>query len=337
MEKVAAKSAKKMKAQPLRQRFASVSLVRQGEHRFYSLTLPSELLAETCFVIARDEDPIKGFQRELDQKRAKEIAAYIDSGLGTIPNSIVLSAQPDAELEYDRARKSLSFNSIRKAFLIIDGQHRVYGFMQAKTAFRVPVVIYAGLSRRDETRLFIDINSKQKGVPAELLLDIKKLAEYEKDEEELLREIFDIFLHESSSVLYGRLSPASKVAGKISRSVFNAAMKPLVRVFGEKKPEELYEVLNAYFTALNDGILVPHEQEPLLSSAMFFRAACAFFLVIAPKVKDRFGAIYTADNFYAFTEQIGENIKPGKLKGTGTAYKPIVDSLEAALKGTFQL
>lgn len=320
-----------------RMRYASVSLVRQGEHRFYSLTLPSELLAETCFVIGREEDPLKGFQRELDEKRAREIAAYIDSGLGTIPSAIILSAQPDAELDYDRLRKSLSFNKIRKAFLIIDGQHRVFGFMLAKTAFRVPVIIYSGLSRRDETRLFIDINSKQKGVPAELLLDIKKLAEYEKDEEELLREIFDTFMQETSSVLYGRLSPSSKAPGKISRSVFNTALKPLVRVFGGKEQSELYEILNSYLVALTEGVLRKHKQMELLFSPIFFRAACAFFLIVAPKVKDRFGAIYTADNFHFFLEQVGDNIKPSKLRSTGSAYKPIVDSLEDSLRGTFQL
>lgn len=54
-------------------------------------------------------------------------------------------------------------------------------------------------------------------------------------------------------------------------------------------------------------------------------------------MKDRFGAIYTADNFHFFLEQVGENIKPSKLKGTGSAYKPIVDALEDALKGSFQL
>ena len=317
--------------------FSSVSLVRQGEHRFYSLTLPSELLAETSFVIARDEDPIKGFQRELDEKRAREIAAYIDSGLGTIPSAIILSTQPDAELEYDSSRKSLSFKPIRKAFLIIDGQHRVYGFMLAEKAFRVPVIIYTGLSRRDETRLFIDINSKQKGVRAELLLDIKKLAEYEKDEEALLREIFDTFMQEPSSALYGKLSPASKAQGKISRSIFNAALKPLVRVFGEKSQDELYGILNAYFFALSEGVLRRHQQVDLLVTAMFFRAACAFFLIVAPKVKDRFGAIYTVDNFHYFLEQVGGNVKITKLKGTGSAYKPIVDALEDALKGTFQL
>lgn len=317
--------------------FSSVSLVRQGEHRFYSLTLPSELLAETCFVIAREEDPVKGFQRELDEKRAREIAAYIDSGLGTIPSAIILSAQPDAELEYDSSRKGLSFKPIRKAFLIIDGQHRVFGFMLAEKAFRVPVIIYAGLSRRDETRLFIDINSKQKGVRAELLLDIKKLAEYEKDEEALLREIFDTFMQESSSALYSKLSPSSKAAGKISRSVFNSALKPLVRVFGEKSQGELYAILNSYFVALIEGVLRRHQQIDLLVNAIFFRAACSFFLIVAPKVKDRFGAIYTADNFHYFLDQVGGNIKVAKLKGTGSAYKPIVEALEDALKGTFQL
>ena len=320
-----------------RLRFGSVSLVRQGEHTFYSLTLPSELLAATTFVIGRDEDPIKGFQRELDVKRAKEIAAYIDGGLGTIPNSIVLSAQPDADVSYESRTKTLSFDTIRKAFLIIDGQHRVYGFMLAKKAFRVPVVIYSGLSRRDETRLFIDINSKQKGVPAELLLDIKKLAEYENNEDELLREIYDSFLQDSSSSLYGRLSPASKVTGKISRSVFNAALKPLVRIFGGKPTAEIYDILNAYFAAFNEGVLARHDEQSLLFNPVFFRAVSSFFLVVAPKVKDRFGAIYIADNFHFFLEQVGENIKPGKLKGTGTAYKPIVSSLEEALKGSFQL
>ena len=317
--------------------FGSVSLVRQGVHTFYSLTLPSELLAATTFVIGRDEDPIKGFQRELDEKRAREIAAYIDDGLGTIPNSIVLSAQPDADFNFESRTKTLSFDKIRKAFLIIDGQHRVYGFMFAKKAFRVPVVIYSGLSRRDETRLFIDINSKQKGVPAELLLDIKKLAEYENSEGELLREIYDSFLQDTSSSLYGKLSPSTKAAGKISRSVFNAALKPLVGIFRGKETSEIYDILNAYFTAFNAGVLERHDEGLLLFNPIFFRAVCSFFMIVVPKVKDRFGAIYLADNFYYFLEQVGENIKASKLKGTGTAYKPIVSILEEALKASFQL
>lgn len=62
----------------------SVSLVTQGKHRFYRLTMPSDVLANTCFVTTRDEDPRKGFQRLLDHNRAQQIADYIDMDFGTI-------------------------------------------------------------------------------------------------------------------------------------------------------------------------------------------------------------------------------------------------------------
>lgn len=99
----------------------SVSLVTQGRHRFYTLTMPSEVLANTCFVTTRDEDPKKGFQRVLDVKRAQQIADYIDVGFGTIPNSIVLSAQASADLKVIGRGKTLEFKDHPKAFLILDG------------------------------------------------------------------------------------------------------------------------------------------------------------------------------------------------------------------------
>ena len=54
--------------------------------------------------------------------------------------------------------------------VIIDGQHRVYGFKISETKIRVPVIIYDGLNRRDESRLFIDINYKQRGVPSGVIV-----------------------------------------------------------------------------------------------------------------------------------------------------------------------
>lgn len=320
-----------------RESFGSVSLVRQGEHRFYSFTMPSDVLAETCFVVNRDEDPIEGFQRELDKKRASEIASYIDSGLGTIPSSIVLSAQEDSGFIYDSKNKSVSFNKISKAFLIIDGQHRVYGFKLAKTALRIPVVVYENLSKRDESRLFIDINSKQKGVPTELLLDIKRMAEYESDTEQYLRDLFDIFLNENDSALYNRLSASKRVKGKITRSVFNTAVKPLVKVFGNKRPDEIYEIFNSYLVAFNEGVLVPHQLEDQAFNTTVFKAISGFFPIITARVQDRFGAIYSVDNYYEFTQLIGQRIKPAKIESPTNAYKPIVDHLEESLKQEFTL
>lgn len=85
-------------------------LLTQGEHRFYTLAMPSDMLAETCIVDPRAENPIDGFQRVLDRRRAQEIADYIDHGFGTIPGSIVLSAQQEANLEYIRKSRTIRFN-----------------------------------------------------------------------------------------------------------------------------------------------------------------------------------------------------------------------------------
>jgi len=320
-----------------RESYGSVSLVRQGEHRFYSFTMPSDVLAESCFVVNRDENPNEGFQRELDKKRALEIANYIDSGLGTIPSSIVLSAQEDCDFIYDSKNKSISFFKIKKAFLIIDGQHRVYGFKLAKTALRIPVVVYENLSKRDESRLFIDINSKQKGVPTELLLDIKKMAEYESDIEHYLRELFDTFSSENDSALYNRLSASKRQKGMITRSVFNTAVKPLVKVFGNKMPNEIYEIFNSYLIAFNEGVLFPHKLDEQAFNPTVFKAIAAFFPTITARVKDRFGAIYSVDNYYEFTEIIGQRIKPAKIEKPTNAYKPIVEHLEESLKMEFSL
>src|SRR5438105_1664774 len=128
----------------------SVSLVTQGRHKFYTLSMPSDVLAECCTVDTRLDNPIEGFQRKLDPRRAEEIARYIDEGIGTIPSAIVLSAQTDAQLTYTRARRSITFKKTPKSFLIIDGQHRVFGFAKAKSTLRVPVVIYNSLTRAEE-------------------------------------------------------------------------------------------------------------------------------------------------------------------------------------------
>ena len=39
----------------------SSSLILQGEKQFYSVTMPTDMLAQCCFVTSRDEDPQAGF------------------------------------------------------------------------------------------------------------------------------------------------------------------------------------------------------------------------------------------------------------------------------------
>jgi DGQHR domain-containing protein len=221
-------------------------LITQGKHRFYTVTLPISVLANTCAVSTRVDDPDGGFQRQLDEKRAFRIAAYIDEGFGCIPTSIILSAQESSDFVYDSRAKTVSFAATPKAFLILDGQHRVFGFKKATSELRVPVVIFSGLTRVDEARLFIDINTEARPVPNELLLDIKNLAKYENQEEEFVRSVFDLLSNDLNSCMRGLMSPAERVTGKVSRVTFRRAVRSILDQLIESEPERVYAALNNY-------------------------------------------------------------------------------------------
>ena len=313
----------------------SVSLIAQGKHRFFTLSMPSDVLAETCFVSTRHDDPDGGFQRQLDEQRAREIAKYIDEGLGTIPGSIILSAQPEANLSYDGRKKTIRFEKIRRAFLIIDGQHRVYGFSLAKASLRVPVVIYEGLGRVAESRLFIDINTKQRSVPNELLLDIKSLAEYESDSEALMREVFDLFNTDGASPLQGLLSPSDRIKGKISRVTFNAALKPLIASFTGKEPEEIYTALRGFVAAFISGAerLGAHGT---IVRPIVFRAAMQLFPQVAQRVKDK-GVAYSTNSFAEALAPMFSRLKVKSMTQPPLSQNVLFGEMSEALRTSFTL
>lgn len=315
----------------------TASNVIQNKTKFYSLTMPTDVLSKCCFVSSRDEDPVLGFQRTLDEKRALEIANYIDNEQGTVPSAIILSAQDAAEVEIIGKGRTMEFMPDPKAFLILDGQHRVYGFSKAKSTLRVPVIIYVGLSRKEESRLFIDINSKQKGVPSELLLDIKRMAEYENSTEESLRDIFDLFHTDPNSALIGKLSPASKSKNKISRVTFNSSVTPVAQFFGGRDIDELYLILNCYLKAFNYGFFKENNIEEQLCNSTVFRALFAIFPEVASKVKDRFGPDYSVDNYDIVMADMFAKISVQKIKKPGNSYKTVATHLSNSMKSNFTL
>lgn len=314
----------------------SVSLVKQGKHQFYTLTMPSEVLAQTCTVTTRKEDPKLGFQRELDEKRAEEIAHYIDEGLGTIPSSIVLSAQSAADLKIVGRGKTLEFTNTPGAFLILDGQHRVFGFSKALTSLRVPVVVYNGLSRKEETRLFIDINTKQRPVPSQLLLDIKQLADVETEAEETLRDVFDIFHSDINSAMAGCLSPAEASRTKITRVTFNHAIKPLLPLFSSRSSEEVYEILNAYLHAVSAETTRKSNIE-VLAKPVVFRAFMGIFRSVAQRVVDRYGQSYKSEEFHEIISPVFNNLPIAKLEKPGSSWTSLRDYLDKRLSAKLEL
>jgi DGQHR domain-containing protein len=304
----------------------TASLITQGKYRFFTLTMPADALARTCFVLTRDEDPEAGFQRLLNRDRAQQIADYIDSGLGTIPTAVVLSAQGDADFVYDSRAKTVSFEDFAFSFLILDGQHRVWGYRISKSELRVPVVIYEKLTRTDESRIFIDINTKQRPVPNELLLDIRKLADYQNDVETRLGEIFDLFDTQPGNPLLGYMSSAQRKKDHISRVTFNAAIKPILKLFGEADSEDIFNVLQMYYAAV---IKVSAEKRLGidLKSPIPFRGISGVFPDIADRVNYKNADGYTNVNFQKEIATIFENVKSSNLRssvGSVTAYSNVI-------------
>ncbi len=243
-------------------------LMAQNKHRFYFTTIPVDDLFPYCFVARRDEDAIKGFQRSLNETRADDIASYLAVGTGSIPSNIVLSAQPNAAFVYNRKTKSIAFTREPAAFLVLDGQHRLWGYDKCSVRHRVPVAIYDGLTRAEETKLFIDINTTQRGVPAALLLDIKELANIEDAKEHTLRQIFDRLNVDSKSPLAGKLSASRSLTNRISRVTFNRAVGPILSsgvaldAGSENRYKLILNFVNAWDAELTDKSL-------LLRSAFF--------------------------------------------------------------------
>ncbi|WP_406694427.1 DGQHR domain-containing protein [Singulisphaera sp. Ch08] len=157
-----------------------------------------------------------------------------------------------------------------RAFLVLDGQHRLWGYQKCSQRHRVPVAIYEGLSRAEEARLFIDINTNQRGVPAALLLDIKHLAEIESSREQILREMFDRLQRDAKSPLAGKLSATKSLSGKISRVTFNKALSTAIGsgiLFEADEPTRYKLVLN-YLNAFEAEL----PDKRLLQKSAFFEA-----------------------------------------------------------------
>jgi DGQHR domain-containing protein len=300
----------------------SVALILQAGKQFYSLTMPTDVLAKCCYVTSRDKSPEVGFQRTLDKKRAMDIAQYIDNQEGTIPGSIILSAQPEAQLKLIGGSKTVEFSFRPNSFLVLDGQHRVYGFSLAESALRVPVVIYSGLTPTEEARLFIDINTKQRQVPNELLLDIKQLAEREDDRDALLREIFDLFSEDPSSSLMGLMSSSSRQKSKISRVTFNLAFKTVMPVFNTPAASTVFAVTNAYVAAFVDA-LAQLDLDDRITSPTIFRAVMDTFPEVARISAAQHGKSFTKAKFSAVISPIIQGLTVGKFEKNAKTVKDL--------------
>ena len=274
---------------------------KQNAYTFYMASIPKKTLTKITYIVRRRDNRKQGFQRFLNESRARAIAKYLDIDKGSIPAPIILSAQSNSSLKFSRGK--ISFENTKMSFLVLDGQHRLFGYDNTKKPYNIPVVVYSGLSIQQEVGLFIDINTNQKGVPSALLLDIKQIAGTETTTEEKQRIVFDKL--NLNSPMAGLLSPDSSTRGRISRTAFNRATKTIFEngPFKDKSSDIIYKGFRNYLEASEITLDNSKQDSARLNKSLIFRALFNVFTDVVTKSLADFGDIKT-DSIYSVLDPI---------------------------------
>lgn len=155
---------------------------KQGHNDLFLFgATPADLLA-IAYVSRRASQRPEAYQRILNRDRMRKISEFVSAKNPILPNSIIIAFDGNNNIQsritYDESNSELSFPKIPCCAWIIDGQHRVYGFLNTKfdkaspPVFRLPVVAFKNLDLLMQNRAFVDINYNQKKIDPTLLCDL---------------------------------------------------------------------------------------------------------------------------------------------------------------------
>ncbi|GKI51508.1 hypothetical protein NUBL2888_51180 [Klebsiella pneumoniae] len=267
----------------------------KGKIKFFLTSLTTDELMSTCKISRVNEKTEQGFQRALDTVRASKIAKYLNDGK-VIPGALILSCQKDGDIKYDDNTQKLTIKGSDGLFMVIDGQHRLYGSYIAYGAgnkTRIPVCILSGLNRQEEIEYFIDINSNQKGVPKTLRIELTKYLVEEGSLEGIRLKLFEDLSDNFDSPLLGRLSASQKGRGYITHVPFQAALDRVLQISPLKDLpyEDKLILIKNYLFGVKENLVEIGYQDKLFQATFFqsifrvFEQACSVAMTVGSNYK----------------------------------------------------
>lgn len=168
---------------------------KMGPHTYYSFSIEPEKLLKIGYVLHRSEannDMMPTYQRIIKKARLTSVRNFINDS-GYFPNSIVISIDSKKKLQFDEASPQVDGSVARIGILhlpqkyrsayIIDGQHRLYGYSDSKYAKTnsIPVVAFENLDKKEQIKLFMEINENQKSVSKNLRNTLNADTQWDSD------------------------------------------------------------------------------------------------------------------------------------------------------------
>ena len=149
----------------------------------YLLGMKPSVLLKIAYVSRRASGQPSAYQRILSAERIDKISQFLQSRDALLPNAIIIAFDDETEVQkhLDFRDGQLHFPTRYCSAWIIDGQHRVYGFLDteyeseeddSETEFKLPVVAFKSMDLLLQNRTFVSINLNQKKIDRTLLCDL---------------------------------------------------------------------------------------------------------------------------------------------------------------------
>ena len=274
--------------------------------RIVSFMMSAETLIKNCYVLRKDnwEDSATLYQRLIRKEKIKNIRDFLAKKEQAFYNNIIV-ALPDGVYFEDR---NLSIKSVKdfdaynvcsmiipdrmNSICIIDGQHRVYAHYEGDsndkneekiselrkklhllvTGLVFPPEMSVTERTRIQSEIFLEINSKAKPVPPDIILHIEQLKDPLSDKG-LARAVIERLNKER--VLLNKFEMSSLDEGKIKiASIIKFALRYLVSI-EQKDKKSFYSYWDGDKEALlrlNDNALDEYLQFCVKNLSLYFSA-----------------------------------------------------------------
>ena len=227
-------------------------------------------------------------QRDLKNKRIREIASYAEEKDAIFPTPIILSGNSDfVDIEDNR----LCFKKeAEKQFSIIDGQHRLFGIMGSnrKDDLVLPCVLMFNTEPYEDALIFITINGKQVRVPSSVIYDLFEL-DPNRSIEKTLHNLAKAFNDDPISPFVNSIKMLgykleNQDFAPITQSSFVTPLKDLIlkkepfkKLFDDEKDHIIYKILFNYFSAAKEAFVQDWgNKESILQKSVGFKAMVTF-------------------------------------------------------------
>lgn len=264
--------------------------------KFYICKLKSDDIFELAKVdriqISDDNDMLyEGIQRKIVRKKVEKISKYLRSNDATFPNSIILNL----DRKYFKGYKDgyLMLDENENAFTIIDGQHRIEGLKESNIKdFELVLSIFVGLEVKDQSRIFVTINTEQTKIDPSLGL-YQELHDDIYTPRKMAVHIAELFSMDSDSPwkrmikLVGQKDELSE-DGILSLKAF---VTPLLdMVYDDDQYNELRNLLiesSSDFSKIKKGIL--WDMYEYKKENMLYKILLNFFLAVKDVLRNDWG------------------------------------------------